>query len=99
MPLYDFICSEGHTRERFFHKAEDATDAAPVCAPPCGKPMVKALSMGRGLTYFEEGRARTLYNLGDQPITVRSHEEHKRAMRDAKVDWATAGIGRKGCWT
>jgi hypothetical protein len=55
----------------------------------CGGVFAPTFSMGRGLTYFEEGRARVIWNLGPEPITVRSHEEHKAAMRKAGVDWCT----------
>lgn len=96
MSLYDFSCDAGHTREVFFHRAEQARTDPPTCA--CGAPMTKALSMGRGLTYFEEGRARVIENLFERPVTVRSHREHQALMRKAGVDWATAGTGRKGCW-
>lgn len=96
MPLYDFACEKGHTREMFFHLASQATEHAFACT--CGAPMTKSFSMGRGLTYFEEGRARVIDNLGHEPVTVRSHEEHKRLMRENNVEWATRGRGEKGCW-
>jgi hypothetical protein len=97
MPLFDFGCDKGHLREAFFHRADDAKNAVLLCQ--CGAPMIKKFSMGRGLTYFEEGRARVIHNLGHEPVVIRSHAEHKRAMREAGVDWATRGQGEKGCWT
>ncbi|HYE93734.1 MAG TPA: zinc ribbon domain-containing protein [Terriglobales bacterium] len=96
MPLYDFRCPEGHTREAFFHRAEQARGVVLICE--CGERMTKALSVGRGLTYFEEGRPRVIENLGDKPVVVRSHREHERLMREAGVTWATRGRGEKGCW-
>jgi hypothetical protein len=96
MPLYDFACPSGHTREVFLHRADQAATAVIVCA--CDAPMAKAFSMGRGLTYFEEGRGQWIENLGPTPVYITSHEAHKKAMSAAGVDWATAGTGRKGCW-
>jgi hypothetical protein len=97
LPVYEFACPEGHHRDAFFHVAAHALTELVVCV--CGAPMEKQLSLGRGLTYFVEGRPRVIENLGPEPVTVRRHEEHKRLMREHQVDWATAGTGRKGCWT
>jgi hypothetical protein len=97
MPLYKLECSEGCEREEFCHVADDKGCQTYIC--PHGEVMTYTLSVGAGLTYFEEGRARVIENLFDQPVTVRSHREHQALMRKAKVDWATAGTGRKGCWT
>lgn len=88
MPLYAFRCGEcGRAGEQFCHTAADQGAAAMLCG--CGSTMAPVLSMGRGLTYFEENRPRTLWNLGPEPVTVRSHEEHKRVMRERNVEWAT----------
>jgi hypothetical protein len=97
MPLFDFGCPNGHTREAFFHRAEQAREEVLVCQ--CGAPMTKQLSMGRGLTWAEEGRPRVIHNLGHEPVVIRSHAEHQRAMKAAGVEWATRGRGEKGCWT
>jgi hypothetical protein len=53
----------------------------------CGGTYAPALSVGRGLTWFEEGRARVIQNLGGVAIT--SHEQHKRIMRERNVEMAT----------
>lgn len=60
--------------------------------------MAPIISYGQGLCYFEEGRARTIWNLGPEPVQVRSHEEHKRLMRQNKVDFANRGTGYPGQW-
>ena len=96
MPLYALQCEAGHGGEAFEHHADDLGSRTAICS--CGGSMAVVLSVGRGLTYFEEGRARVIHNLGHEPVVVRSHEEHKRRMREAGVDWATAGRGRKGQW-
>lgn len=80
----------------FLHLAEHAVTTAVTCA--CGEAMTKAFSMGRGLTFFEEGRGQWIENLADKPVYVTSHEQHKKAMKAAGVEWATAGRGRKGSW-
>ena len=97
MPLIAYGCPEcGAATEHFVHVMADRGCLTPLC--PCGSTMGPMLSMGRGLTYFEEGRARIIHNLADQPVTVTSHEQHKRLMREHKVDWATerATQGRGG---
>lgn len=97
MPLYNFTCPTGHTREAFFHRAEQAVTGAVTCE--CGEPMSKAFSMGRGLTYFEEGRGQWIENLADKPVYVTSHEQHKRLMRQHGVDWATErAVKGSGGW-
>lgn len=95
-PLYDYECDDGHRDERFFHQADQAEPIFPCRL--CGRPASKQLSMGHGLCYFEEGRERLIWNLGDQPVRIRSHEEHKRKMREAKVDFAHRGRGYPGQW-
>lgn len=95
-PLYDFVCENGHEyRDKYLPTSQ--TDI-PVLCEECGQTMTKLLSMGRGLVWFEEGRGRLIHNLGHEPVLVTSHEQHKRLMRENKVDWATLGQGRKGCW-
>jgi len=96
MPLYSLECTQGCTREEFCHVPEDKGCRTHVCEH--GEVMTYVLSVGAGLTYFEEGRARTIENLGHEPVVIRSHEEHKRAMKAAGVEWATRGRGEKGCW-
>lgn len=87
MPLYALACPAGHPAEEFCHVPADRGCRTHIC--PCGASMAYTLSVGRGLTWFRESGPRTLYNLGHDPVTVRSHEEHKRLMRQAGVDWAT----------
>lgn len=60
--------------------------------------MTQALSVGRGLTWFEEGRGRWIENLGDDPVYVTSHEQHKRLMKENAVEWATPSRGMPGSW-
>lgn len=93
MILYDFRCPAGHDAEHLVGR----DDPPPACAA-CGAPMARRLTFGGGLLYFEEGRARTIENLGDQPVTIRSPAEHRRAMQAAGVTWATRGRGMKGQW-
>lgn len=97
MPLYAFVCLEGHQEEHFMHHRADLGAATFVCS--CGHSLAPMLSLGVGLTWFEEGRGRWIHNLGDQPVYITSHEQHKRAMRAAGVDWATGWATRKtGGW-
>lgn len=98
MPTFEFHCVNGHARDTYEHHRDDLGCRTIVCED-CGELMAPVFSgFGRGLTYFEEGRGRVLWNLGPEPITVRSHEEHKRLMRERGLEWATEGRGRPGCW-
>lgn len=95
MPLYDYRCEQGHeVLDKYVPLAKYADSQQ--C--DCGAPMTKLLSMGRGLLFFEEGRGRLIENLGDQPVYVTSHEQHRALMKQHKVQWATQGQGRPGCW-
>ncbi len=96
MPLYDYRCDNGHdTRDKYVPLAKYADQQR---CEQCGAAMTKLLSMGRGLCFFEEGRGRWIENLADEPVYVTSHEQHRRLMKENKVQWATLGQGRKGCW-
>lgn len=97
MPLYALTCSQGCTTEEFCHHPDDKGCRLHVCEPH-GEVMAYTLSVGAGLTYFESGRPRTITNLGHEPVVVTSHEQHKRLMREAGVEWATKGRGMKGSW-
>ena len=87
MPLIALRCLNDHTAEQFVHVLEDLGCETRLCR--CGSTMAPVLSVGRGLTYFEEGKPRTIWNLGHEPVVVRSHEEHRRLMRERGVEWAT----------
>lgn len=89
MPLYALVCSECERRaEEFCHVPADRGCRTWICSW-CGSSMAPTLSVGTGLTWFEEGRGRWITNMGDKPVYVTSHEQHKREMRKAGVDWAT----------
>lgn len=60
--------------------------------------MAHVLSVGRGLTYFEEGKARTFENIGHDPVTVTSYKGHEDAMRANGVRLLPPRYGEKGCW-
>jgi hypothetical protein len=102
--IYDFLCKNGHKREVFVHGYEDRDTADEACNL-CGEPMAPVFSPGRGLLFYEEGRPRTIYNLGEKPITVTSYKQHKEAMKRAGVVEAGAmpsknsgRVSSKGRW-
>jgi NAD-dependent SIR2 family protein deacetylase len=98
MPLYDFECRLGHTQERYIVSHEEAIETVFHC-PTCLAPARYApVCLGKGLVWFEEGRPRTFYNLGDKPVTVTSRAEHRRAMKAAGVVEAGNRRGEKGVW-
>lgn len=98
MPLFSFTCAEcDNVADAYEHVAADLGARTMLCA--CGSTMAPTLSLGTGLTYFESGRPRVLWNLGHEPVTVTSHEQHKRLMRERGVEWATKWQTQKtGGW-
>ena len=87
MPLLALRCLNDHTAEQYVHAPDDRGAETRLCA--CGETLAPVLSVGTGLTWFEEGRGRWIHNLDVHPIYVTSHEQHKRLMREHKVEWAT----------
>ena len=103
MPLYEFRCEKGHAADVYVHVPEDKGCETRMCSrcktetgDECS--MGPALSLGSGLTWAEEGRPRVLWNLGPEPVTITSHEQHKTEMRKRGLDWATRGRGEAGSW-
>ena len=110
MPIFVFRDESGHEREGFTASADDKGCRTLICRA-CKSTMAPVIAFGQGLCYFEEGRARRIWNLenGDdrdakgnklpaKPVYVRSAEEHRRLMKQRGVDWATRGVGIKGQW-
>lgn len=88
MPLYTHRCPEcGTVADAYEHTAADLGARTMLCA--CGSTMGPTLSVGAGLTYFEEGRGRWIHNLGDRPVYITSHAQHVAEMKKAGVEWAT----------
>ena len=79
MPLYSWKCDCGH-EESVWASIADRDAFKPE--HDCGGAL-RRLMGGRGLLYFEEGRARLDLGLGGKPIT--SLAEHKRRQRAAGV--------------
>lgn len=96
MPINEFRCINGHTRDVFVHHYKDKGSKTIICH--CGHTMGSVFSVGSGLTWASEKKPRTIYNLGEKPVTVRTHAEHREAMRRAGVSEAGAKRGMKGSW-
>jgi hypothetical protein len=84
MPVYELRCLNGHTDDQFVHSHADFGCQTKLCSA-CQSTMTPILSMGRGLTYFEEGRGRWIHNMGHDPVYVTSHEQHKRLMKERNL--------------
>ncbi len=97
MPMYTFRCEEGHEKEEFCTHSDDKGVKTHICRR-CGATQAPVITYGQGLCYFEEGRGRLIWNLGPEPILVKSAEQHKRLMRINKVDFANRGTGYPGQW-
>ena len=97
MPLFAILCSScGSETSIFEHTTADFGCRTILC--DCGSTMAPVLSVGRGLTYFSEKRPRVIRNLSDKPVVIRSHGEHREAMKKAGVEWAVPKRGMPGCW-
>lgn len=97
MPTYTYRCEAGHEKDEFVVHADNKGCQTHLCRL-CRSTMAPVITFGQGLCYFEEGRARLIWNLGPEPVLVKSHEEHKRRMRLAGVDFANRGVGYPGQW-
>lgn len=93
MPIYDFLCVDEHRQERYVHVLGVETM---LCA--CGQTM-SPVGFGFGQTWFRENAGRVIHNLGPEPVTIHSAEEHKAAMKAAGVEWSTGWAKKKtGGW-
>lgn len=97
MPMFDFACECGYNGDRYVHTYKDKPQS-PIC-DECGGEAKWTLSLGKGLTFFEEGRGRWIENLADQPVYVTSHAQHKKLMKEHGVELAGSKTGMPGCWT
>ncbi len=98
MPLYSYQCPDGHIQvDRFKHSHADRESHEELC-PECGVQLRLGLSMGRGLTYFEEGRGHWLMNIAPTPQYVTSHGQWRRLLKEHGREWIGARRGEKGCW-
>jgi len=86
----------GRTADNFVHDYRDKGCRTMIC--DCGTTMGPVVSFPNTNLYFEQGRPRTIWNLGPEPVTVRSHREHKEAMKKAGVVEAGALKNQKGTW-
>ena len=96
MPMYEYLCLSDHHDTRYFPRTDLALDVLPCRT--CGSQASKQLSMGQGLLFFEEGRARLIENITHEPQLVRSAEEHKRLCKKHGVLPAGLGRGCTGQW-
>jgi hypothetical protein len=98
MPLYTYRCEAGHEKDEYVRHPDDKGTSTTLCRRCGGATMSSVITFGQGLCYFEEGRGRLIWNLGPEPILVKSHAEHKKLMRLNKVDFANRGTGYPGQW-
>jgi len=98
MPIYNYKCPSGEMSvDRFKHTAQERFTHEEAC-PHCGRPLVLGLSVGRGLTYFEEGRGRWLENIAPTPQYVTSHGQWRRLLKEHNREWVGARRGEPNCW-
>jgi hypothetical protein len=98
MPLYNYRCPNDHLSvDRYKRRADDRDTHNETCTE-CGEQLVRGLSMGRGLTYFEEGRGRWIENIGPKPEYITSHGQWREALKRNGREWVGARYGEKDCW-
>lgn len=110
MPVFVYQDDAGHQYEQFVHAADDKACKTIICKL-CQSTMSPILAFGQGLCYFEEGRARRIWNLEDagqkdrhgnkihaKPVYVTSPAQQQRLMRQQGVTNAGSGVGFKGQW-
>lgn len=109
MPLYAFRDSQGHSREEFVIHADNKGCRTHICKV-CGETMAPVIAFGEGLCYFEEGRARRIWNLescekdakgnplATKPVYVTSPRQQARLMRQQGLTQGTKGRGYPGQW-
>lgn len=98
MPLFAMQCLNGHQRDIYAHNVLERACRAIICEA-CHNDMAPILSLGHGLTWFEEGRARLITNMGHEPVRITSHAQHAREMKRRGLELALPRRGEKGCWT
>lgn len=98
--LFAMTCLNGHQTEVYEHHRDDFGCRTVIC-DICGHSLAPVLSVGRGLTWFEEARGRWIWNLAGEdgkPVYITSHEQHKRMMKERGVEWHPQKRGMPGCW-
>ena len=78
--MHSLQCVNGHSADQFLHAAADLGAQTRLCQQ-CGHTLAPSLSVGRGLTFFEEGRPFVLEHGVPKPITITSHAQHKKVMK------------------
>lgn len=92
MPLIQKQCPNGHRAEQYLPTRESFPELrdCQICDAPVFQPV---LSLGMPLTWFRESRSPVIANL-DPQTPIRSHEHHKRVMKERGVepltDWHTS---------
>jgi hypothetical protein len=97
VPMLSLQCAEGHQADQFVHTLADVGAATRLC-PQCGHTLAPTLSVGRGLTFFEEGRPFVMTHGVPHPIRITSHEQHKKVMKRYGLEpayrWVQGPLGR-----
>lgn len=97
MPMYEFQCINEHRDVVFVKNYRDCHCETVLCSH-CGETMGSVIGSSNRMLYFEEGRARVMNHLGPEPVTVRSHAELERKMKERGLDFAGNRRGTKGAW-
>ena len=96
MPMFKTGCACGYRGERYLHHEFNRQLSHPC--PECRHELVFLPSYGTALTWFEEGRARVIHNMGDEPVVITSHSQYEKEMKKRGLANAGSRRGMPGCW-
>lgn len=111
MPMFKVACECGYRGEKYLHREFDrqclhscragevGEDGTVNRHNACGKFLTFLPSYGVPLTYYEESRPRTIWNMADEPVTVTSPKQHEQMMKKHGVSLAPQRRGMPGCWS
>jgi len=99
MPLYDVECPRGHRETVFHHRSSDRDTCRHMCLR-CGEMQAHVFTLGaKGLTHFSEKSPQVIWNMGPEPVEIRSPKQHQDEMARRKLRLLDPKYGEAGCWS
>jgi len=95
MPMYDYLCCNGHVEETFRNVSEIDN---PRACNECGGLSLVTITKSNPLTAFRENNGQWIWNMGPDPVYITSHSQHKAEMKKRGLQFATPKRGMPGAW-
>lgn len=86
MPLYEYRCSQGHRKDHYFHRAEQAL-LVWECEE-CIRPALRQFPRTNTPQFFSESSPRIIQNL-DPSTPITSPAQHAALMKREGVEYAS----------